>query len=142
MTEPNRARRLLHALAALGVRLSIDDFGAGYTSLGQLKNLPVTELKIDRSFVMNLSQDPRDALIVRSIIDLGHNLGLTIVAEGVETASVFADLTAFGCDTAQGYFVSHPTTAADFDIWRAARPPVDTGNFDEPSLTTKVVLER
>jgi diguanylate cyclase (GGDEF)-like protein len=142
MTEPNRARRLLGALAALGVRLSIDDFGAGYTSLGQLKNLPVTELKIDRSFVMNLSQDPRDALIVRSIIDLGHNLGLTIVAEGVETASVFADLTAFGCDTAQGYFVSYPTTAAALDTWRAARPPVDTGNRDELSLTTKVVLER
>src|SRR5450631_1954438 len=102
MTEPDRARRLLEALSALGVRLSIDDFGAGYTSLGQLKNLPVAELKIDKSFIINMRNDPSDALIVHSIVELGHNLGLTIVAEGVETAAVLADLTTLGCDIAQG----------------------------------------
>src|SRR6185369_11569893 len=80
MTEPARAQRLLERLAALGVGISIDDFGAGYTSLGQLKNLPVSELKIDRSFVMTMTEDNSDALIVHSVVDLGHNLGLTIVA--------------------------------------------------------------
>jgi diguanylate cyclase (GGDEF)-like protein len=120
-TEPDRARRLLEALAALGVRLSIDDFGAGYTSLGQLKNLPVAELKIDKSFIMNMRNDPSDALIVHSIVELGHNLGLTIVAEGVESAAVLTDLTAFGCDIAQGDYVSRPVPAAVFDSWRAER---------------------
>jgi diguanylate cyclase (GGDEF)-like protein len=120
MTEPDRAHRLLNALADLGVRLSIDDFGAGYTSLGQLKNLPVTELKIDKSFIMNMHKDPSNALIVQSIVDLGHNLGLTLVAEGVETEAVLKDLTAFSCDIAQGNYLSRPVTAAAFDAWRAA----------------------
>lgn len=121
MREPDRAARLLNALDALGVRISIDDFGAGYTSLGQLKNLPVTELKIDKSFIMNMGQDLSDAVIVRSIVDLGHSLGLTIVAEGVETAAILADLRVVGCDVAQGYYLSRPVTAAAFDIWREAR---------------------
>jgi len=121
MTEPDRARRLLEALAALGVRLSIDDFGAGYTSLGQLKNLPITELKIDRSFIMNLGTDSSDAKIVHSMIDLGHNLGLVIVAEGVEAAEVLDELNRFGCDIAQGYYLSRPVPAEAFDAWRAAR---------------------
>jgi len=120
MTEPDRAQSLLEALAALGVRLSIDDFGAGYTSLGQLKNLPITELKIDRSFITNLGTDSSDAKIVHSIVDLGHNLGLVIVAEGVEAAHVLADLTRFGCDIAQGYYLSRPVHAEAFDTWRAA----------------------
>ena len=105
ITEPDRAQRLLGAIDALGVRLSIDDFGAGYTSLGQLKNLPFTELKIDKSFIMNMVKDPSDALIVQSIVDLGHNLAQTIVAEGVETSAILADLSAFGCDIAQGYYL-------------------------------------
>jgi diguanylate cyclase (GGDEF)-like protein len=123
MTEPDKARRLLGALSALGVRLSIDDFGAGYTSLGQLKNLPVTELKIDKSFILNLRSDPDDSLIVRSIVELGHNLGLTIVAEGVETDSVLTDLRAFSCDIAQGDYLCCPVTPAAFDTWRAERSP-------------------
>src|SRR5664280_1449363 len=84
MTEPGRAQRLLERLARLGVAISVDDFGAGYTSLGQLKDLPVRELKVDRSFVTTMTQDRSNALIVHSVVDLGHNLGLTIVAEGVE----------------------------------------------------------
>lgn len=123
MTEPDRALRVLRALAALGVRLSIDDFGAGYTSLGQLKNLPVTELKIDKSFIMNMGQDASDALITHGIVDLGHSLGLTIVAEGVETPAALTTLAAFNCDTAQGYFLSRPVDVAAFDAWRAARAP-------------------
>ncbi len=121
MTDPDRAQRLLAALTALGVRISIDDFGAGYTSLGQLKNLPVTELKIDRSFVMTMIEDHRNALIVQSVVDLGHNLGLTLVAEGVESAQALATLAAFGCDVAQGYHLCRPVPGADLDRWRRTR---------------------
>ena len=124
MTEPARAQRLLEALAALGVRLSIDDFGAGYTSLGQLKNLPITELKIDKSFVMTMVEDRSSALIVHSVVDLGHNLGLTLVAEGVETEQTMVALADYGCDIAQGHHLSRPITAAAFDLWRANRPAV------------------
>ena len=122
MTEPARAQRLLEALAALGVRLSIDDFGAGYTSLGQLKNLPIAELKIDKSFVMAMTNDASDALIVHSVVDLGHNLGLTLVAEGVEDAHALGMLAQFSCDVAQGYHLSRPVQIAAFDRWRASRP--------------------
>jgi len=121
MTEPARARRLLGQLAAVGVRISIDDFGAGYTSLGQLKNLPVSELKIDRSFVMTMTEDNSDALIVHSVVDLGHNLGLTIVAEGVETEQALAALTEFGCDVAQGYHLCRPVPVAAFEARCAGR---------------------
>lgn len=117
MTEPARAQRLLQQLSALGIRISIDDFGAGYTSLGQLKNLPVNELKIDRSFVMTMIEDPGNALIVRSVIELGHNLGFTLVAEGVETEQTLTALAGFGCDVAQGYYLSRPISAAAFDQW-------------------------
>jgi len=125
MTEPVRARRLLQELAALGVRLSLDDFGAGYTSLGQLRSLPISELKIDRSFVLTMVEDRSNALIVQSVVDLGHNLGLTLVAEGVESASALAALAALGCDVAQGYHLSRPLPCAEFDLWRADRgmPP-------------------
>lgn len=122
MTEPVRAGRLLGRLAGLGVRLSIDDFGAGYTSLGQLTSLPVRELKIDRSFVMSMNQEVSDALIVHSVVDLGHNLGLTIVAEGVETADVLEVLSEFGCDIAQGYHIARPMAADAFDLWCVGRP--------------------
>ena len=121
MTEPVRAQRLLEALAALGVRLSIDDFGAGYTSLGQLKHLPITELKIDKSFVMTMTEDTSNSLIVHSVVDLGHNLGLTIVAEGVESEAALAVLGEYDCDIAQGYHLSRPIPIAAFDSWYAAR---------------------
>jgi diguanylate cyclase (GGDEF)-like protein len=122
MTEPGRARRLLEQLAKVGVRISIDDFGAGYTSLGQLKDLPVTELKIDRSFVTTMSDDRSGAIIVQSVIELGHNLGLTIVAEGVERGQTLDALAAFGCDVAQGYHLARPMPVALFDAWFDARP--------------------
>jgi diguanylate cyclase (GGDEF)-like protein len=121
MTEPVRAQQLLAALSALGVRISIDDFGAGYTSLGQLKTLPIDELKIDKSFVITMTEDRSNALIVQSVIDLGHNLGLTIVAEGVETEEALIALTEFGCDVAQGYHLSRPIPVADLDTWMSER---------------------
>src|SRR5450759_3483431 len=119
VTEPGRAQRLLEQLARLGVAISVDDFGAGYTSLGQLKDLPVSELKVDRSFVTTMTQDRSNALIVHSVVDLGHNLGLTIVAEGVETAEALTALAGVGCDVAQGYHLARPMPV---DTWYAARP--------------------
>jgi EAL domain-containing protein (putative c-di-GMP-specific phosphodiesterase class I) len=124
MTEPGRAQFLLEQLAGLGVRISIDDFGAGYTSLGQLKDLPVTELKIDRSFVTSMTAERSDALIVRSVVELGHNLGLTIVAEGVETLEALHELREFGCDVAQGDHLSKPMPVDRFDDWYLTRPIV------------------
>jgi diguanylate cyclase (GGDEF)-like protein len=133
MTDPARAQRLLEQLFALGIRIAIDDFGAGYTSLGQLRTLPVSELKIDRSFVTAMDTDAGNAVIVQSVVDLGHNLGLTIIAEGVESQRVMTALSQIGCDVAQGYFISRPVTAAAVDAWRAARR-VDTMP-SSPSLT-------
>jgi len=127
MTEPGRARVLLEHLAAVGVRISIDDFGAGYTSLSQLKDLPIRELKIDRSFVTTMTADRGCALIVQSVIELGHNLGLTIVAEGVEKIDALEALAGFGCDVAQGYHLARPMPVADFNEWFGARPVVVFG---------------
>ena len=120
VTEPLRAQQLLKRLSALGIRISIDDFGAGYTSLGQLKTLPVSELKIDRSFVTTMTEDGRNALIVQSVIDLGHNLGLSIVAEGVEDEQTLAALAALNCDVAQGYHIARPLTAQALDAHRSS----------------------
>ena len=123
MTEPTRAQQLLQQLSELGVKISIDDFGAGYTSLGQLKTLPIDELKIDKSFVMTMSTDHSNSLIVHSLIDLAHNLGLTIVAEGVEDEQTLTALAKFGCDLAQGYHHSRPLPAADLCSWLQERRP-------------------
>jgi diguanylate cyclase (GGDEF)-like protein len=111
MRDPFRARQVLLRLSEMGVRIAIDDFGTGYSSLGYLKRLPVDELKIDRSFVISMATDASDATIVRSTIDLGRNLGLTVVAEGVETAETLERLKDLGCGVAQGYFVGAPAPA-------------------------------
>jgi diguanylate cyclase (GGDEF)-like protein len=120
MADPARALSVLKQLSELGIRLSIDDFGTGYSSLGYLKRLPVDELKIDKSFVLNMSNDENDAAIVRSTIDLGRNLGLVVVAEGVENLAVWERLSALGCDIAQGFFLSRPKPAAEMTIWMHA----------------------
>ncbi len=120
MSEPVRAAEVLHRLHDLGIAISIDDFGAGYTSLGQLNHLPLHELKVDRSFVMTMTEDHNNDMIVRSVVDLGHNLGLSTVAEGVETAEALTALTGYGCDVVQGYHLSRPLPIAEFDRWRAA----------------------
>jgi diguanylate cyclase (GGDEF)-like protein len=102
------ARSVLHELRAMGVTIAIDDFGTGYSSLSQLQQLPVDEIKIDRSFVIRMETEPDDAVLVRSIIELARNLGLQVTAEGVETASVQHSLQALGCDFAQGYHIGRP----------------------------------
>jgi diguanylate cyclase (GGDEF)-like protein len=117
MIDPGRALVVLTALDALGICLSIDDFGTGYSSMSYLKQLPVRELKIDRSFVSGLTTDADDVVLVQSAVDLGHNLGLHVVAEGVEDAVSQDMLAAMGCDAVQGYFVSRPIAAAEFDLW-------------------------
>lgn len=117
MDDPQRALQTLNRLHSLGLKLSIDDFGTGYSSLAYLKRLPVDELKIDRSFVMNMETDLQDAKIVHSTIELAHNLGLSVVAEGVEGAKHWKLLAGLGCDEAQGYFIAKPMPAADFLPW-------------------------
>jgi diguanylate cyclase (GGDEF)-like protein len=119
MDDPVRAEQTLQALHRLGVTLSIDDFGTGYSSLAYLKRLPVSQLKIDRSFVMAIETDEADIKIVRSTIDLAHNLGLSVVAEGVETEGALARLREFGCDEAQGYLIGRPMPQAEFAGWAA-----------------------
>lgn len=117
MREADKCLHNLRRLRDLGVTLSIDDFGTGYSSLSQLKKLPVSELKIDKSFILNLDTSADDQLIVRSTIDLGHTLGLSVTAEGVESEAIKALLKSYGCDTAQGYLYSKPLPAHDFIQW-------------------------
>jgi diguanylate cyclase (GGDEF)-like protein len=117
MREADKCLHNLRRLRDLGVTLSIDDFGTGYSSLSQLKKLPVSELKIDKSFILNLDTSADDQLIVRSTIDLGHTLGLSVTAEGVESEAIKVLLKQYGCDTAQGYLYSKPLPAKDFIQW-------------------------
>jgi len=132
MDEPQRAEATLNQLSAAGFKLSIDDFGTGYSSLAYLKRLPVDELKIDRSFVMAMEQDEDDAKIVRSTIDLAHNLGLTVVAEGVENAAVLTRLAALHCDEAQGFHMSRPIPAADMPGFARAWTALATAAGAQP----------
>ncbi len=117
MGDPQRVREVVERLKEIGVRLAIDDFGTGYSSLSYLKTLPIDVIKIDRSFVMSMGESESDAAIVRSTIDLAHNLDLTVVAEGVEDAETLAELARCGCDFAQGYFIARPCEPAEF--WTA-----------------------
>ena len=121
MADPLRAIDVLERLRALGVRLSLDDFGTGHSSLAYLKRLPLDEVKIDRSFVIGMSEDSDDAAIVRSTIDLARHLGLEVVAEGVETEAILRDLVDLSCDVAQGYYLSRPLPAHELSGWLAAR---------------------
>jgi diguanylate cyclase (GGDEF)-like protein len=117
MADPGRTIGILGRLQRLGVSISVDDFGTGYSSLSYLKRLPVSEIKIDRTFVAGLLDNDSDAAIVRSTIELAHNLGLRVVAEGVEDRLTWLRLTALGCDQAQGYFVSAPLAADALAVW-------------------------
>jgi len=111
LIDPTHAIDILNKLDAMGVRIAIDDFGTGFSSLGYLKKLPVDELKIDKSFVIDMIDNENDAVIVRSTIDLAHNLGLKVVAEGVETQEIYELLQILDCDMAQGYYMSKPVSA-------------------------------
>jgi diguanylate cyclase (GGDEF)-like protein len=117
MRETTRAVRMMEELRHDGVRFSIDDFGTGYSSLAQLKRLPVDEIKIDKSFVLDLNRHTDDAVIVRSTIELGHSLGVKVVAEGVETAESWELLRQMGCDMAQGFFISAPLPGREIAHW-------------------------
>ena len=119
MREPEQALVVLNRLRECGISLSVDDFGTGYSSLAHLKRLPVQELKIDQSFVRNLDETSEDAVIVRSTIEMSHNLGLKVVAEGVEYEHSLILLDRWHCDTAQGYLISRPLTAVAFEAWMA-----------------------
>jgi diguanylate cyclase len=116
-----RMKTILERLGAMGLRISVDDFGTGYTSLGYLRRLPITDLKIDRSFVANMTTSEEDEVIVRSTIDLGRNLGLGVVAEGVEDPDILRRLEQLGCDVAQGYLVSRPVPADELSEWLRQR---------------------
>ena len=151
MADAPRAMRVLNGLHDMGIRLAIDDFGTGYSSLSYLRQLPVNELKIDQSFVKGAITNPHDAIIIRSTVELGRNLGLVIVAEGVEQPSHWDLLADLGCDCAQGFFVGHPLPADKLLPWSlrprtaggpeghvdGARPVVDgrvDGGADDPPI--------
>jgi diguanylate cyclase (GGDEF)-like protein len=126
MSDRNRARVILTALRELGVQISIDDFGTGYSSLAYLRDLPIDELKLDRSFVSPMNTDLRANALVGSTIGLAHSLGLRMVAEGVEDSATYEELRQLGCDEVQGYYISRPIPADELDRWlgdRRALPP-------------------
>ena len=127
MGDSGRSTAVLDRLSNVGIGLSIDDFGTGYSSLSYLKRLPIEEIKIDRSFVMQMHVDANDFMIVRATVDLGRNLGLRVVAEGVEDLPTFDRLAEFGCDEAQGYYISRPVSAIEFTRWMSVR------NLDQES---------
>ena len=122
MADPGRALESIIRLRTLGIRFSIDDFGIGYSSLAYLKKLPVDSIKIDKSFVINMAGNQNDAVIVRSTIDLAHNLGLKVIAEGVENQDIWDRLSALGCDEAQGYYMARPMPAEELTRWLDESP--------------------
>jgi diguanylate cyclase (GGDEF)-like protein/PAS domain S-box-containing protein len=129
MQDQMCAKEILTRLSKMGIRLSIDDFGTGYSSLGYLNHLPVDAIKIDRTFVRDMMENQNNAVIVRSIIDLGHNLGLEVIAEGVENHETWDRLLALGCDAAQGYYMSPPVSALEIPQWMK-RPGVWLKGFN------------
>ena len=117
MVEPERAVVALQELVAVGVAISLDDYGTGYSSLSMLASLPLTELKIDKSFITRMSPGSTHELITASTVDMAHRLGLRVVAEGVETAEVWSMLQSIGCDVGQGYLFRRPSSNDDFTRW-------------------------
>jgi EAL domain-containing protein (putative c-di-GMP-specific phosphodiesterase class I) len=115
MADPDHSTRVLSGLEAMGIRLAVDDYGTGYSSLAYLRRLPVEELKIDKSFVSDMTREENSAVIVRSTIELGHNLGLVVTAEGVEDRPTVEMLSAEHCDLAQGYFFSQPLSVRELN---------------------------
>ena len=122
MADPERGRQVLAELRRRGVRMSIDDYGTGYSSLAYLRHLPADELKLDRSLTADVDRDHRAAAIVEHTVALAHALGLRLVAEGVEDATTGAALAALGCDVAQGYAIARPMPVGDFLTWLETAP--------------------
>jgi EAL domain-containing protein (putative c-di-GMP-specific phosphodiesterase class I) len=121
VADRHRARTVLAALREMGVRIAVDDFGKGYSSLSYLRELPIDELKLDKSFILTMMDDARATALVVSTIDLAHSLGLEMTAEGVEDEKALRALTDYGCDLAQGYFMSRPVPADEMDAWLSNR---------------------
>ncbi len=117
MLDPNHAKNVLNQLSSDGIRISIDDFGTGYSSLSYIKQLPLNEVKIDKSFIMDMVKDKDDSVIVDTTLHMSHNLGLRVVAEGVENAEILEALRNLGCDIAQGYHLTRPLSAEDLIAW-------------------------
>jgi EAL domain-containing protein (putative c-di-GMP-specific phosphodiesterase class I) len=136
LDDPGHAVENLKRLSALVCKLSIDDYGTGYSSLAYLRRLPLDELKIDKSFVMGMVRDASDQVIVRSTIDLAHNMGLGVVAEGVEDEETLERLRTLGCDMVQGYFLSRPMDSALVAAWTQDHV---TGHVKEPVGLRRVV---
>lgn len=143
MNEVERSIHTLDTLNALGCSLSVDDFGTGYSSLTYLRRLPVSEVKIDRSFVMDLMSDPSAEVIVKATSDLGHNLGLAVVAEGVETMELAHRLRSLGCDVAQGYGIARPMPLHLLDTWLGGQPVrrLDAAKRPAPESSTVVNID-
>jgi EAL domain-containing protein (putative c-di-GMP-specific phosphodiesterase class I) len=123
MSDPDGALAILHELHDMGIRLSVDDFGTGYSSMAYLKVLPVDELKIDRSFVKDMTSSHSDNILVQSAVDLGHNLGLSVVAEGVEDQATLDALRVIGADIVQGYHLARPMNAELLKLWLTEHAP-------------------
>jgi EAL domain-containing protein (putative c-di-GMP-specific phosphodiesterase class I) len=141
MEDPLHARSVMQRLHDLGVKLSIDDYGTGYSSLAYIAQLPVHELKIDRSFISRMSEDAMTTTIVRSTIELGHSLGLNVVAEGVEDEMGLKALKQYGCDHLQGYFFSPPMPPAKLEEWlRTSKWGFPTGDVGSTSRITRLRL--
>jgi EAL domain-containing protein (putative c-di-GMP-specific phosphodiesterase class I) len=121
MADPERGRTVLGELRNLGIRTSIDDYGTGYSSLAYLRHLPADELKLDRSLTLDVERDPKAAAIVRHTVALAHDLGLSLVAEGVEDVATTGVLAALGCDVAQGFAIARPMAVDAFVRWLDAR---------------------
>lgn len=122
MKDPRRSLAVLSELHAMGIKLSIDDFGTGYSSMTQLKKMPVDEIKIDRSFITHILVDKNDAVIVKSTIELAHNMGLKVVAEGVDDVKIFEALEALQCDAVQGHYISQPLSITSLSLWLIQSP--------------------
>jgi len=134
MSDADRSIETLHKLTSLGLHIAVDDFGTGYSSIGYLKRLPVSILKIDRSFIIDLGTSTKSNAIVKAVISLAHSLGMSVVAEGVETEAQLSHLRDFGCDQYQGYLFSRPQPAVDIGaLLRRGALPVEEGT-DERRL--------
>jgi predicted signal transduction protein with EAL and GGDEF domain len=141
MGDRERAREILTQLRGLGIRVAVDDFGTGYSSLAYLRELPIDELKLDRSFVQPMSEDPRAAAIVRSTIGLAHSLGMTLVAEGVENEATAAHLASSGCDASQGYFYARPLPAVELEAWLDAHERIEESQLASQGAGTAISPE-
>jgi EAL domain-containing protein (putative c-di-GMP-specific phosphodiesterase class I) len=117
MTDPERALGVIERINKMGFELAVDDFGTGYSSLAYLKKMPLSELKIDKSFVLDINKNENDAIIVKATINLAHNLGLLVTAEGVENEHILNKIKEYGCDIVQGYYFAKPLSVADFNDW-------------------------